>query len=188
MKSEKGITITSLIIYIGILFVVVMLVGRITSFIYENSNTIKNSYSESDYNKLNLYILKETKNKNTKIASLGYMENEEGEYNYKENSDEDSTFTAIRFYEQSEDDEEIKYTTIGLVNDHIYYTSYSNITDDQTGLSEPKVYSNVKICSDVDTFEVSKKSEDKLEVKVKFKDNTKKEYTNEYTITTKTVN
>ncbi|MBR3133761.1 MAG: hypothetical protein IKG42_06915 [Clostridia bacterium] len=86
MKSEKGVTITSLIIYIGIFLIVVLLVGRITSFLYKNSDSIEKNSSEADFNKLNLYIVEEAKKEDNYIYAIGSMtQNENDANNYEFN-------------------------------------------------------------------------------------------------------
>ena len=137
MKNEKGVTILSLIIYVGVLFIVVMLVGRITGFFYKNADTIENKNSEADFNKLNLYMLEETKKENNRINCLGIMKENEGNFSFTKEEGENG-FSAIQFYEEK--DEEGSYNVIGKAGNGIYYNK-------------------IKICSDVQDFVIEQGSE-----------------------------
>ena len=67
MKSEKGITLMTLIVYIiGICLIVAML-ATISDMFYSNTDYIKeNSRYISEYNKFNMYFIEDVKNnKNT---------------------------------------------------------------------------------------------------------------------------
>ena len=68
MRSEKGITMMSLIIYITSFVVIIGIVAGITSFFYGNTSLMTQElYSSSDYNKLNLYLVKESEQKGNKV-------------------------------------------------------------------------------------------------------------------------
>ena len=71
MKSAKGVTLMSLMVYVAIFLVVIGVIANTSSFFYKNI-TIMDSESTSDYeyNKLNLYILEETKKKGNSIVSI----------------------------------------------------------------------------------------------------------------------
>lgn len=150
MKSEKGVTIVSLIIYVGVLFVVVLLVGKVTSFFFSNKNTIENPNSEADFNKLNLYMLGETKKENNTIKAIGKMiKNESDVWNFVpnqkgeniDNQDIENDINqgnAIQFYTYTNGEEE--YNIIGLAGDGIYYNE-------------------IKICENVEEFEIRKSGE-----------------------------
>lgn len=69
--SNKGITMMSLIIYITSFLVVVGVVAGITSFFYGNASLMTQElYSSSDYNKLNLYLVKESEQVGNRVSSL----------------------------------------------------------------------------------------------------------------------
>ena len=71
MRSHKGITMISLIIYISSFLVVTGIVAGITSFFYGNSNLMtQDLYSSADYNKLNLYFVKESEQNGNRINSI----------------------------------------------------------------------------------------------------------------------
>ncbi len=71
MSSQKGITMMSLIIYITSFLVVTGIVAGITAFFYGNSNLMsKELYSASDFNKLNLYLVKESEQDGNRIKEI----------------------------------------------------------------------------------------------------------------------
>ncbi len=63
VKSEKGITLLSLITYIIILLIVVGILGTISTFFYNNIDIIKNSAKFSaEFDKFNGYFVNDVKN------------------------------------------------------------------------------------------------------------------------------
>ena len=70
MKSQNGVTMFSLIIYVTSFLVITTLVAGITTFFYNNVETLDTSIgSNSQYTKFNLYMLNECKKKgNTLFA------------------------------------------------------------------------------------------------------------------------
>ncbi len=62
MKSEKGITLTSLVIYIIVFSAVLALVSSLSSFVYGNlRNLNSDSISSEEFNKFNTYFVKDVK-------------------------------------------------------------------------------------------------------------------------------
>ena len=62
MRNEKGITMSSLVIYIMAFVIILGIVGTITVFFSSNAQEIDLSTSaSSEYNKFNLYMLKYAK-------------------------------------------------------------------------------------------------------------------------------
>lgn len=60
MKSEKGVTITSIMIYVIALTVVVLLIGRIITYFYKNINIVEdNTTANAEYLKFNSYFTDE---------------------------------------------------------------------------------------------------------------------------------
>ena len=60
MKSERGVTLTSIMIYVVALTVVVLLIGRITTYFYKNINVVKTDTNASaEYTKFNSYFTDE---------------------------------------------------------------------------------------------------------------------------------
>ena len=62
MKSNKGIAMVSLVIYVASFLVITTLVGTISTYFYNNINLVNSTVGGSaEYTKLNLYLLKLTK-------------------------------------------------------------------------------------------------------------------------------
>ena len=60
-KSQKGITMVSLVIYIACFLIVAGTIGGITIFFYNNTSLLNDEvYSSAEYNKLNMYLVKES--------------------------------------------------------------------------------------------------------------------------------
>ena len=69
MKSDRGITTASLIVYIIAMLIVIGIIATITSFFYTNAiNLDDSSNNVSAITKFNMYFLEETKNRNNEIA------------------------------------------------------------------------------------------------------------------------
>lgn len=80
MKSQKGITMISLVIYVAGFMVVTGIVGAITTYFYNNMNVIDSSASSSvEYNKLNVYLLKQVKSPD--VVLEGYTESPHKDFN-----------------------------------------------------------------------------------------------------------
>lgn len=83
MKSQKGVTMLSLVIYVASFVLVAGIVGTITTYFYNNMKIIDtNIGSSSEYNKLNLYFIKQTKTDGVSIDS----------YNSSDSADKYITF------------------------------------------------------------------------------------------------
>lgn len=81
MKSQKGITAISLVVYVVSFSIIAVIVGTLTNYFYSNIQILDSSVSSSsEYNKFNLYMLNETKKKgNTvEVVSDDTAENDEG--------------------------------------------------------------------------------------------------------------
>lgn len=60
MKSERGVTITSIMIYVIALTVAVLIIGRITNYFYKNINNVaNNTAADAEYTKFNSYFTDE---------------------------------------------------------------------------------------------------------------------------------
>lgn len=69
MKSESGITTTSIMIYIIAMVIVIGIIATITSFFYTNVvNLNENSSNIAEITKFQMYFLEEVKNANNAIA------------------------------------------------------------------------------------------------------------------------
>ena len=97
MKSEKGVTLVSLLIYIAILLTVMVVIGRISGMLSKNLDYVT---SENDaataFSTLNACILTETKKNDNTVSKVGYMDgnNDQG-YVFKESTT--GNYTAIEF-------------------------------------------------------------------------------------------
>lgn len=70
MNSSKGVTTTSLIVYIIAMLIVIGIIATITSFFYTNVlNLEDSSQNVSEITKFNMYFLQETK-RNNNIVKL----------------------------------------------------------------------------------------------------------------------
>lgn len=70
MKSSRGITTTSLIIYIIVMMIVIGMIASITSFFYTNVLSLEDSSAISEITKFNMYFLDEVKNKSNSVVRL----------------------------------------------------------------------------------------------------------------------
>lgn len=70
MKNNKGITLTSLIIYIAVIFVVIAALMRVTTYFSSNMQDAADVSFETEFNKLNLYLLDETKTTGNGITNI----------------------------------------------------------------------------------------------------------------------
>lgn len=70
MKNNKGVTLTSLVIYIVLVTVVMAIVMRITTHFSNNMEDAANVAFETEFNKINLYLLDETKKTGNEIAQI----------------------------------------------------------------------------------------------------------------------
>ena len=75
LKSSKGVTMINLVIYVTCFLMITGLIGNLTVFFYNNSEILDNEISvASEYNKLNLFLVKESKIAHNKFESF-YTEN-----------------------------------------------------------------------------------------------------------------
>jgi len=74
MRSEKGITLTTLVIYIVVFSAVLALVGSLSSFVYGNLRKLnQDSISSEEFNKFNTYFVKDIKE--SKLATVQNTDN-----------------------------------------------------------------------------------------------------------------
>ncbi len=63
MKSEKGITLTTLVIYMIVMILVISILSIISNFFYANKGYILDSSKNiSEYNKFNMFFIEDVKN------------------------------------------------------------------------------------------------------------------------------
>ena len=68
MKSEKGITLISLTVYIIVMTIVVGVVAMITTFFYKNTKGIREVDSITEYTTFNSYFSEEINHSNLKVS------------------------------------------------------------------------------------------------------------------------
>lgn len=80
MKSEKGVTLISVIIYVIAMLIIIAVITVLTSYFYTNVDI--NSASEDlnqQYTKFNSYFTEEVNRKGNKILEIGETQNNEEE-------------------------------------------------------------------------------------------------------------
>lgn len=71
MESQKGITLTSLAIYIVLIFIVLGILATVTGNMQKGINDSNRSGAEiAEINKFNMYFLQEVKRKGNEISSI----------------------------------------------------------------------------------------------------------------------
>lgn len=75
-KSQKAITMVSLVIYVGCFLVVSGIVGAVTVFFYNNTSLLNSEvYSSAEYNKLNMYLVKESEEEGNSFVNFDNSSN-----------------------------------------------------------------------------------------------------------------
>lgn len=75
MKSEKGVTLASLAIYIVLIFIVLAILATVTSNFQSSIKEINQEGTEiAEINKFNMYFLQEVKKQGNKITSISDTE------------------------------------------------------------------------------------------------------------------
>ena len=85
MKSQKGITLTSLVIYIAISTVVISIMAVVSSFFFGNVDKVKeqDKYA-SEFNKFNMFFVNDIKNNKTAEVETNKIVFEDGTvYEYR---------------------------------------------------------------------------------------------------------
>lgn len=95
MKSDKGVTMGSLVIYITIFFAISSIIAVITTYYYQNIMDLDSSaVSAVEYDKLNVYLLKEVKKSGNDILEIERI----GENIYEEGYARSVTFSSGNSY------------------------------------------------------------------------------------------
>lgn len=72
MKSQKGITLTSLIVYVTALSIVISVITVISTYFYKNVTTVSDkSNIYKQYTKFNSYFLQEVNTSNNSVVLCG---------------------------------------------------------------------------------------------------------------------
>lgn len=75
MKSEKGITLVSVTIYIIAMAIVVGIMAVLSTYFFKNVNNVVDIDPLTEYTKLNSYLTDETNHSNIKILGCAVEEN-----------------------------------------------------------------------------------------------------------------
>ena len=71
MKSQKGITLVSLVVYVIVMMIVLGVIGTIITNFYQNTDTIQADTEDIvQFNKFNTYFLKQIKSKGNTVDSI----------------------------------------------------------------------------------------------------------------------
>ena len=109
MKSDKGIAMLSLVIYVASFLIITTLVGTISTYFYNNMDLVTtNVGGNSEYNKLNLYIAKLVKDNNLDYVIA----------NGKCDTDGVNEYSTILFYNKVNP---LLPTILTRKGDYIYY-------------------------------------------------------------------
>lgn len=77
MKSEKGITLTSLIIYVIAMVITITIITVVTSYFYKNVDITDNSYDYlKEFTKLETYFSEEANKNRNQILEISPLENQ----------------------------------------------------------------------------------------------------------------
>lgn len=83
MKSEKGVSLVSLIIYLIAMTIAVGIVARISNYFYRNINILDTSLTSSEeFLNFNAYITKEVNIKGNELQTIGEREISSGRMKY----------------------------------------------------------------------------------------------------------
>lgn len=127
MKSEKGITLVNLLIYIATLLTVIIIIGRITGAFNKNLDKVDSSNQAAvSFGQINSCIASEVKlNKNT-VTALGEM-NGDVTGGYFFSPTKKSPYSAVKFGSDN---------IISCINGRVYFNK-------------------TKICDNVSEFEIT---------------------------------
>ena len=158
LKSEKGVTLISLLTYIAVLLTVLIIIVRITGIFNRNLNSVDSANkASSDFSLLNYSILSEVK-RDKATADVGRMTGGVvSDYVFSKNDNVNESGNAIKFGDGN---------VIGYINGRIYFNK-TKIVDD---------VSNFKVTYHRATDLSTEKASISVEVKIG-----EKEYKQDYT-------
>ena len=89
LKGEKGITLTSLVIYIIVFVIIIAIMANISNYFYSNIGEIKDSPKYvAEFNKFSMFFIADVK-RNTEIVTISedsLQFADETKYEYRDNS------------------------------------------------------------------------------------------------------
>lgn len=149
MKSDKGITMLALTIYVIALTFIIAILATISTFFYKNVNdSVENLEPLTEFTNFNTYFSQDINNENIKIKDVGEISQNSKQYKYIvlnniNLSDEDSNKYIKYIYVQN--DKSI-YRDIGDYNSGDKTTiNICKGVDDCTFLSSQEANSNNKV-------------------------------------------
>ena len=79
MKSQKGVTLIALVIYVIVLTIVVSILAMISSFFFSNVNFVKEQANYApEFNKFNMFFINDVKNNKTAQVQANQIIFEDG--------------------------------------------------------------------------------------------------------------
>ena len=138
MKSEKGVTLISIVVYIIGIMIVIAILSGLSNFFFQNKNELLDqSRYISEYNKFNMYFINDIKNNRTaEIETIYQQEKDENGHNVDVIVDGNKVEAGMRI----------------ILADGTVYT-YRKITDkasNGTQQNDYGIYRNrAKICSGI---------------------------------------
>jgi hypothetical protein len=143
IKSQKGITMMSLVIYVACFLTVTGVVAVITTFFYNNIKIINTDLGSSAYyNKLNLYMANETKKPGNQILKYESTDNR---------IDESSVPTDVNYITfQDGNGEKNTFLKVGSI---LYYNKIvlcKNVSEFNISIDESSGNKLIKIYIDID--------------------------------------
>ena len=131
MKSDKGITMITLIIYIILIMFVIVAMSTVTSSFYSNVNDYdKESENALAFSKFNMYFINDIKKRNMRVADIG------------------DNFIILAYEKEIDNKDKIEDNRIDITNTETVYIQYSIQND---SLYRDKV----KICDKVYDSKIS---------------------------------
>lgn len=135
MKKEKGVTLTSLVIYIVVFIIIIAIMANISNYFYKNVGEIKDSPKyASEFNKFSMFFISDVK-RNTSIISITDTELELADgtkYSYKDNAiyrNEEKIAKYVKAFSFEKKDYTINSFTKTLINvNSIFGTEKEQIT------------------------------------------------------------
>lgn len=156
MKSQNGITLMSLLVYVVAFVIVAGVVGLITTFFYSNYSFLDDkSTAVAQYDKLNLVFVEENKTNNNYIFDL--QSDIKGARN--------STFFSSDDIENNNKEYDSKYSLLEDVNEKCnnFFNTYVLFYDENFigwRADDKNIYYNQNVlCKNVDNFLITKKYE-----------------------------
>ena len=137
MKSQKGITMISLILYVASFVAVTAVVAGVTTFFYNNMQIINTGIgSNSSYNKLNLYLVNECKKPGVQLYAIRcHDKSNPGRYSVNETQNIGSTDEKNFDFMTFKTDDSTNSFIYDNVNQNLYYNS-------------------IKLCEQVEDFQL----------------------------------